>query len=384
MISQCETTELQPPLNLCGSLMQNTLLRVSMWVLGLSALIGNTVVIIQRARGDDGTRNRNQDKKISHSIMVLNLAVSDFMMGVYMLIIAVADLHFGEKYSMEAKQWRSSVICKIAGVLSVMSSEASVFIVTLISVDCFWSIVYPFSSWQLRRKSTVLVLLVIWSISLGLSIGPTVFGSGSDSDIYGLSDVCIGLPLITKPTAFEVKEGAIDNPLGSQTVSIPVGTGQKPAWIFSIILFLGVNLFCFLVVFVCYMGIFVKVKRISNKVRVAAHRDREIKMAVKMAFIVGTDFTCWMPVIIMGILSQTGVAVIGPDMYAWIVVFILPINSSLNPYLYTLFTSISEQRSKSTKSKSIPANTLSMSVSENRHPQNKEMTRGQNSDENTI
>ena len=349
-----------------------------MWVLGLSALIGNTLVIVQRAREGDGTRNRNQNKKISHSIMVLNLAVSDFMIGFYMLIIAVADLHFGEKYSREAKQWRSSVICKIAGVLSVMSSEASVFIVTLISVDCFWSIVNPFNLWQLRRKSTILVLLVIWSISLGLSIGPTVFGSGSNSDIYG---VCIGLPLITKPTAFEVKEGTFDNPLGSQTVSIPVGTAQKPAWIFSIILFLGVNLFCFLVVFFCYIGIFVKVKRTSNKVRVAAHRDREIRMAVKMAFIVGTDFACWMPVIIMGILSQTGSVVIGPDMYAWIVVFILPINSSMNPYLYTLFTSISEQRSKSTESKPFTTNmksldTLSMTVSENRHPQNKKMTGG--------
>ena len=132
------------------------------------------------------------------------------------------------------------------------------FIVTLISVNCFWGIVYPLSSRQLSKKSTILVLLVIWSISLGLSIGPTVFGSGSDSDIYGLSDVCIGLPLITKPTAFEFKEGAIDNPFGSQTLSIPVGKGQKPAWIFSIILFLGVNLICFLVVFVCYVAMLSK------------------------------------------------------------------------------------------------------------------------------
>ena len=140
--------------------------------------------------------------------------------------------------------------------------------------------------------------------------------------------------------------------------------------------------------FICYVVIFVKVKRTSNKVRVAAHRDREIRMAVKMAFIVGTDFACWMPVIIMGILSQTGAVVIGPDMYAWIVVFILPINSSLNPYLYTLFTSISEQRSMSTKSKSVQneksLDTLSERVSKHKHPQNKEITGGQNTDECTL
>ncbi len=66
-------------------------------------------------------------------------------------------------------------------------------------------------------------------------------------------------------------------------------------------------------------------------------------MAVKMALIVGTDFACWMPVIIMGILSQAGIVEIGPGMYAWIVVFILPVNSSLNPYLYTFYSKITAQ-----------------------------------------
>ena len=171
----------------------------------------------------------------------------------------------------------------------------------------------------------------------------------------------IGLPLLTKPTSIEIKEGAIDDSFGNRTVSIPVVTGKKPAWIFSIILFLGVNLACFVVVLFCYIAIFVKVKRSANKVRTAAHRDREIKMAVKMALIVGTDFACWMPVIIMGILSQSGAVDISPDIYALTVVFILPINSSLNPYLYTLFTSISERRSS--KSNSSCLKSLSLRVS---------------------
>ena len=166
--------------------MQNDLLRVSMWVLGLSALIGNAVVIITRSMDTD--MSKPSSRKISHSIMVLNLAISDFMMGVYMLIIAGADIYYGEKYSQVAKEWRSTGLCKVAGVLSVMSSEASVFIVTLISVDCFHGIVHPFSSRTLRKKSTTVLILLVWLFSLGLSVGPTVSGSGLDSDIYGLSD----------------------------------------------------------------------------------------------------------------------------------------------------------------------------------------------------
>ena len=61
----------------------------------------------------------------------------------------------------------------------------------------------------------------------------------------------------------------------------------------------------------------------------------EIKLARKLALIVGTDFLCWMPIIIMGLLSITRLAEIPPDVYAWTAVFILPLNSSINPYLYT-------------------------------------------------
>ena len=54
-----------------------------------------------------------------------------------------------------------------------------------------------------------------------------------------------------------------------------------------------------------------------------------------MALIVATDLACWMPVIIMGILSQTGTVTLPPSLYAWTVILIVPINSSINPFLYT-------------------------------------------------
>ncbi|XP_022109475.1 slit homolog 1 protein-like [Acanthaster planci] len=78
-----------------------------------------------------------------------------------------------------------------------------------------------------------------------------------------------------------------------------------------------------------------------------ARDEEEMSVALRMAVIVGTDFCCWMPVIVMGLLSQTGAVIIQPHMYAWTVVFILPINSSLNPYLYTIFSMISARCSAS-------------------------------------
>ncbi|XP_038055856.1 G-protein coupled receptor GRL101-like [Patiria miniata] len=327
----CSTTKPQPDLILCDSLMPNNILRAVLWVLGISALIGNLAVLFWRLR----QKGVGGGKK-TLSLMVGNLALADVMMGVYMLIIAVADLTFGEDYFLVAPEWRSSIMCKLAGVLSVLSSEASVFFVTLISVDCFLGIVFPLKNFSLGKKSTTVIIVVLWFLALCLSIVPTL-SFGSDSDVYGLSDVCIGLPLTTKAsdvtTSFNRRLG-----IRSGDWLISHGTGKKASWILAIVLFLGVNLVSFLLVLCCYVAIFISVRRTASAVRVNAHREREVKMAVKMALIVMTDFCCWMPIIIMGILSQTGTVTLSTEVYAWVVVLVLPINSSLNPFLYTFFT----------------------------------------------
>ncbi|XP_038055097.1 G-protein coupled receptor GRL101-like [Patiria miniata] len=330
----CHTTKPQSDLILCDSLMPNNILRAVLWVLGISALIGNLSVLIWRL-----TQKGVGGGKKTLSLMVGNLALADVMMGVYMLIIAVADLTFGEDYFLVAPEWRSSIMCKLAGVLSILSSEASVFFVTLISVDCFLGIVFPLKNFSLGGKSTTVIIVVLWFLALCLSIVPTL-SFGSDSDIYGLSDVCIGLPLTTKTSGvnkdfLEITEGSVVKQFVDKIVH---ATGEKPSWILSIILFLGVNLVSFLLVLCCYVAIFVSVKRTASAVRVNAHREREVRMAIKMALIVMTDFCCWMPIIIMGILSQTGTVTLSTEVYAWVVVLVLPINSSLNPFLYTFFT----------------------------------------------
>jgi hypothetical protein len=56
-----------------------------------------------------------------------------------------------------------------------------------------------------------------------------------------------------------------------------------------------------------------------------------------MFVLVLTDMCCWVPIILLKVLALAG-SVIAPAAYAWISIFILPINSSLNPALYSLMT----------------------------------------------
>ena len=67
--------------------------------------------------------------------------------------------------------------------------------------------------------------------------------------------------------------------------------------------------------------------------------NRESALARRVFAIILTDFCCWIPVIILGILALVekfndpeGTA------YVWFAVFVLPVNSSVNPLLYTFST----------------------------------------------
>ncbi|XP_071795611.1 uncharacterized protein [Asterias amurensis] len=317
----------------CNRIMHSSVLRVFVWCLGFSALIGNAGIIVWRL-------NMKDSGKRSQSVLILNLAVSDLIMGVYMLIVGGADVHYQDDYFLHANDWKSSPICKFAGFLSMLSSEASVFFITMISIDRFLCVVFPFGKKWFRLESARVATLVMWCIALAISLPPVFLQDlldGKNHTFYGLYDICVGLPLVIKPRTGSSNKTLLEVTLLNQTVTQKAG----PSWIFSATVYLGINFACCLVVIVCYSAIaFVVIIKLPAKKLHARkdreHRRREMTMATRMLLIVGTDFCCWMPVIIMGILSQSGAVDIPDETYAWVVVFVIPINSAINPYLYTV------------------------------------------------
>ncbi|XP_071489060.1 G-protein coupled receptor GRL101-like [Diadema antillarum] len=292
--------------------MSNTVLRLFIWVLGSSAFIGNAFVVGYRL-----LHSKRGRKSSVQGSLITNLAISDFLMGLYMITIAAADLQYRGKYALYADEWQSSFLCKLAGITSVISSEASVCLVMMISIDRCCHVMAPFNQKiHLSLRGAHYVELTVWILALSVSLPPALIPSYVEGSFYGQSGVCLALPLTAN---------------------------RHTGWLYSVLLFIGVTFCAFLVTLMCYVAIFVSF-RISKhklgKVGRGSQEERrlgtEIKMAAKMALVVGTDLLCWMPVIIMGIMSAAGKLAISSQVYAWISVFILPVNSSLNPYLYTL------------------------------------------------
>ena len=343
--STCLAGNPKPSLLTCERMLPNKVLRISMWLLGLAALFGNIAVLIWRCK--------QHDRFHVQSLLISNVAFCDLLMGIYMLVLTTADMYFQDYFPSHAYEWTRSIPCTIAGFLSILSSEASIFFVTLISVDRFLGVKHPFGTFRLTKESVKLAVTLIWISAVVISAIPTALTYLS-SEFYDVSEVCIGLPLARKEIATTHKVEVSVFTFWEDTMEIEVSetTGSKPTMYYSIGVFLGLNLLCCLVVGFCYIQIFIFAKKTRRESGRRVERDEEVRMAAKMALIVMTDFCCWMPIIIMGILVQSGVLEISPVVYAWSVTFILPINSSVNPFLYTLATVVTEfwQKRKSSKS----------------------------------
>lgn len=106
----------------CEDLMSNMVLRVCIWILAVVAITANLMVIIFRAK----YKHTNQ----VHSFLIVNLALGDFLMGSYLLVIAIVDWYYRGVYFIHDSDWRRSSMCNVAGFISTFSSELSVFTLT--------------------------------------------------------------------------------------------------------------------------------------------------------------------------------------------------------------------------------------------------------------
>ncbi|XP_045206138.2 G-protein coupled receptor GRL101-like [Mercenaria mercenaria] len=290
----------------CGDLMRNPVLQAVLWLVGLAALFGNLGSVLFRLVYD------RERLKIGYGIFVTNLAVADFLMGVYLIMIAIADSLFRGRYIYEDEQWRNSKWCVLAGVLSTVSSEASVLFLCLITLDRLLVIKYPFGTVRFGPNKAYICCLTSWIIAFTLALIPLFYTGYFMNKFYSRSGVCIALPLTR------------DKP---------------PGWIYSVAIFVCLNFCTFCLVAVGQLSIFLEMRKATSGLKkTQMSRKRDLKVARNLILVATTDFMCWFPIGVMGIIALGGHPIPG-EIYAWTAVFILPLNSALNPVLYT-FTAI--------------------------------------------
>ena len=285
----------------CDDLLRSDLYRVVLTVFAVLALLGNLTSFVYRLRLHPSVR------KLGFHVFVTQLCVSDFLMGVYLAIIGVADRLYMGRYLWEDVAWKNSIGCQVAGFLSLLSSETSAFTICLITVERFIVIRFPFSRLHFKGTSAYLAVVVAWILGLMLAVLP-LLPAMAHWRFYSQTGICIPLPITRADFA---------------------GHGYS----FSVLIVC--NLVLFLLIAVGQGLIYWSVLSGSVSVTDNNAKAKDAVIARRLLTVVMSDFLCWFPIGLCGVLSSSGSPVPG-EVNVVMAIFVLPLNSALNPFLYTL------------------------------------------------
>ena len=352
------------------NLLQNLSLKAFAWVSGILATLLNLFIIGSHAKEVYDSRYlRSRIDKL----LILLVALGDFSIGVYLLSIAAVDHYYKEQFCRLKFQWLTSGHCNALGVISTIGSQLSLFSMASLSISRVLNIKslvrIESKTWTSRIK--VLTLLAsLLLISLAVAFFP-LLPLLEDFFVNGLhyDKVTLFTGMVVKDTHYRILQsynGRYKNePLswtrirlmvremfsddyggvqgskvefyGSDSVCIfkYLVTQSDPQHIFSLAVLL-LNFVCFILISVCYIVIQYFVSRSSSRVitESSASRRRDLKLQTKISIIIATDFLCWIPFIVVCLLHFLEVI----DATSWYPLFsiiILPLNSIINPLLYS-------------------------------------------------
>nr|KAG5695457.1 hypothetical protein BaRGS_011299 [Batillaria attramentaria] len=295
-------------LSSCSDLLRSDFFRVFLWGLSVLAVTGNAGVLIYRLFLEKA------GSSLAYRVLVANLSLSDLLMGLYLTIIGAADEYFRGDFVSQEVEWKQSGLCHTAGFLALVSGEVSALAICLITLDRFLVLRFPFSSHlHLTKRSALTVCGAIWGMGVALAIVPFV---QTKWQFYGQTGICLPLPIVRRQ--FE-------------------GHG------YAFGVFIVLNFVLFLLIGVGQVFIFHSIHA-TAKATQKDSRQQEVTIARRLFLIVFTNFCCWFPIGLMGLLASRGTPIPGV-VNVWSAIFVLPLNSALNPFLYTINT-LSERLAK--------------------------------------
>ena len=286
----------------CDDLLRADTYRAFLWLFSVLSLVGNMGCLITRLLL---LKNRSLT---AFSIFVTNLSIADLLMGVYLALVGIADHVYRGKYFWFEKTWKLSVPCKIAGFLSLLSSETSAFIIWLITLDRFLVLSSPFSEVRFKRRSAGLTCLLVWCLGLGLAAVP-LLPITSAWQFYSQTGICIPLPITRR-------------------------TFKGRNYAFGVIIIF--NLVLFLLIATGQAMIYWTI-RTTSMAQSSTRKTKDLTIARRLVSVVVSDFLCWFPIGFLGLLAANGTPIPG-EVNVGMAIFVLPLNAALNPFLYTFKT----------------------------------------------
>uniref|UniRef100_H2YJ25 G-protein coupled receptors family 1 profile domain-containing protein n=1 Tax=Ciona savignyi TaxID=51511 RepID=H2YJ25_CIOSA len=343
------------PFEMIGS----SVFRVILWIMGGFSLIGNiavftiTILKIKAAK--------SESLKFAFLWLIVNLSVSDSLMGIYILSVSALGTKFSGKYCYYDAEWRSSQSCSAIGSLAVVSTEVSAFTMAIMATIRLLSVYFPLKMTHIRHVSYFVPIVCAWCFGILLGTLPLAnYRSGyfvksawypnyfysrqeiAKADMEQLANRITQFSNYSSNTDWFGVKKTISHAFqelnikgefgyfGETSVCLPrlfVKVGDA-AWEYStFIIVLNFCLFMFMAS--CYIGLY---QRSRSVAKVGKNKSKRLLRTVSL--MVMSNFCCWIPICIMAFVSLAGVKL---DNIVYVVCagVLLPINSVLNPLIYS-------------------------------------------------
>ncbi len=298
-------------LSSCTSLLKYTVFQIWIWTVSIICIIMNTSVLLLQHM-----RRRLFAKFEPLTFMICQLAYSNMLYGIYLLVIAVTDLLLSGNYSVHYLEWRSSITCHISAILASISIVVSVIILVFITALRHGIITNPHREtfWHSRFKVYTLMFLTWITAICSMSAVIGFFWWASKGTFLQPNGLCI----------IFMSDMALP---GNLAINLTL----------NFVLLVAMVL---IISFYCKLYIYNKRKRmhLSHMRKTANARNQKKRhLPFTIWLITATNIVCWIAVVVASIL-QVVVDQNVMDATVIIVLFILPINSTLNPIIYSFKT----------------------------------------------
>lgn len=199
---------------------------------------------------------------------------------------------------MYAIPWQMSAGCQLAGFLGVLSSELSVYTLAVITLERNYAITHAMHlNKRLSLKHAGYIMICGWTFAIVMAVLP----------LFSVSDY------------------------RKFAVCLPFETNNAASLTYVVFL-MFINGVAFLILMGCYLKMYCAIRGSQ------AWNSNDSRIAKRMALLVFTDFLCWSPIAFFSLTAAFGLHLITLEQAKVFTVFVLPLNSCCNPFLYAILT----------------------------------------------
>ena len=336
-----------------------------LWVMTLVGIVGNISVFVYTLRR---LLQRGSLSSIARAnlLFVLNLSVADFFTALYLLVIGSKNIEYAGTYCFKDLEWRTSNACNVLGSFAIFSTEASLFMLTLMTSQRLYTALDPLTRISVRLRLVVVGIVLAWCIAAVIGILP-LFLPHVFVERYWIKSKFFNLPLVQLPafdrffrTLIYISEPAnttalkpgfdfrtfldshypqfkilgdfgyySENPF---CVSHFYPTVGDNGWYYPT-LTITINLIAFVYVAVAYGYIY----KVSSRDIGNSEQDTSSVLILqkRITKLVLVNFFVWFPICTASYVQLGLKMEFSPYVFVFTAVILFPINSVLNPLLYS-------------------------------------------------